>query len=477
MSTAALLSDAKRKLLDKFVREKFARPIEVAAISRCQSSELAPLALAQEQVLMHEQMVKGIPLYNESVTLTFHCPMDRTVLERSVAEVIRRHEIWRTSYDTVRGQPVQVVHPASERFPLPLIDLRHIPGQEREVCIRNLGLSQTVHPFELRRGPLLRAALVAMADTEYRLVMSAHQSIVDGVSVYQIFPVELFAIYRAFSSGQRSPLPEPPLQFSDFARWQREWLSPTEKAKQIAYWRQKLAGQISVPSWPSERARPAERTFRGRIRGFTLPRTVADAAHRLGQRQGTTMFVVLLAGFYSLLHHYTGQDDLIVGTLSPAGRKRCEVHTLLGYFLNPVALRVNLGDDPPFVELLRRVQIAVSEAISNDDVPFEHVVEALRPLPDSSRNPYFNIGISLQPRMPDSGGAWTVTSMDAESGGAMLDLYVAFIDRPEGLHARVQYNPDIFEFREIRRMVEDLQALMQTGALRPQERVSKLYSK
>lgn len=474
MSTAAPLSDAKRKLLDKFVQRKFARPVEIAAISRRSPGELAPLALSQEQVVIRDRTVWRIPLYNESVRLKFCRPMDRAVLERSMAEIIRRHEIWRTSYDTVAGHLVQVVHPAPDHFPLALIDLRHMPEQEREAEVLRLSLAQTARPFDLRSGPLLRATLVAIAASEYWLLMTGHQSIIDGVSVYQIFPAELFAIYQAFSAGRPSPLDGLPLQFSDFASWQRESLSAAETAKQIAYWCGKLTGEIPVLHWPAEKPRPAERTFRSHIRGFTLPRALADAAQALSRRQGTTMFAVLLATFYTLLHHYTGQNDLIVGTLSPAGRKRSQVQGLLGYFLNPVALRVDLGDDPPFVEMLRRAQNVISEAISNDDVPFEQIVETLKPPPDPSRNPYFNVGISLQPHMPDSGGVWSVTSMDAGSGGSMLDLYVAFIDRADGLHVRAQYNPDVLEFQQISGMVEDFQALLDVATARPQERVSSL---
>jgi hypothetical protein len=476
MSTAAQLSDAKRKLFENFVHAQFAKHMGAAPIPKRQPGQLVPLALSQEQLLIREQMVPGIPIYNESVTLKFKRTIDRVILERSMAEIIRRHEIWRTSYGTAAGRLVQVIHPASDSFPVSLIDLRRIPEQEREAYALNFSLAQTARAFDLQAGPLLRADLLAMIDSEYWLVMTAHQSIIDGLAVYQIFPTELFAIYEAFSAGRPSPLDELQLQFADFACWERESLSPTERAKQVAYWRNKLAGEPLL-CWPARKSRTAKPTFRGRIRSFTLPRALADAAHGLGRRYGTTVFVVLLSAFYSLLHLYTGQTDLIIGTLSSAGRKRSEVQGLLGYFLNPVALRVYLGDNPSFVELLRRVQVILSEAISNDDVPFEHVVEALQPHLDHGRNPYFNVGISLQPCMPGAGGAWSVTSMDAESGGSVLDLYIAFIDRPEGLHARVQYNPDIFEFNQIHQAVEDFRSLLEAVAADPRRSISELCRK
>ncbi len=474
MSLVGPLSETKRKLLDSLLRQKVAKPAEAAAIPKRLLSEPVPLALSQEQLLIREQHAGGIPLYNESITLKFKCRIDPAVLRCSMADVVRRHEIWRTNYDVVSGQFVQIVNPAPERFELPFIDLRRGPEWQRKADVRKLSLAQTTRPFDLRKDPLLRATLVAMGDSEYWLVITAHQSIVDGVSVYQIFPKELFTIYQAFSLGLPCPLPELPLQFADFACWQRGYLTAEEKLKQIAYWRAKLANAIPIKSWPARKSRPAERTFRGYIREFTVARGIADAAGALGRSNGSTMFAVLMTTFLTLLHFYAGQDDLVVGTLSPAGRKRSEVQGLLGYFLNPVAIRVDVADNPPFTDLLRRVQVAISEAISHDDVPFEKIVNALDPLHEPGRNPYFDAAISLQPCMPDSGGVWSVTSMDAESGGSALDLYVAFIDRPEGLHARVQYNPDIFQFEEIRRMMDDFQTLLSLAAVQPHERISQL---
>ena len=474
MSLVAPLSETKRRLLDSYLRQKLAKPVEAPAIPRRLSTGPAPLALSQEQILIREQVARGIPLYNESITLKFKCRMDPGILQWSMAEVIRRHEIWRTNYDTVAGQFVQVVNAAPQRFELPFVDLRRGPEWQRKADVRKLSLAQTTRPFDLRNGPLLRATLVAMADSEYWLVITAHQSIVDGVSVYQLFPNELFTIYQAFSLDLPCPFPELPLQFSDFACWQRDYLSAAEEFRQIAYWRRQLAGAIPITCWPARKLRPAERTFRGYIREFTMPRDIADAAAALARSNGTTMFALLMTTFFTLLRSYAGQDDLVVGTLSPAGRKRSETQALLGYFLNPVAIRVNMAGDPSFSELLQRVQITVSEAISHDDVPFERVVSALEPPQDRSRNPYFDAALSLQPCMPDSGGLWSVTSMDAESGGSALDLYVAFIDRPEGLHARVQYNPDVFDFEEMQHMMDDFQALLSLAAARPQERTSQL---
>jgi aspartate racemase len=465
-SKTQTLSGSKRRLLEELLRGKTRRAHSGSTVTRRSDLEPAPLSLMQEQLWLLETSTPSIPaLYNESIRLRMKGPLEIAVLEHSLAEVIRRHEIWRTTYDTLGTRPIQRVHPAPDRFPLAFVDLRHLPPCEQEAAVLQLGKDQSRQRFDFQNGPLLRAVVVGLTDSENWLVMTAHQSIIDGISVYQIFPAELSALYGALSTGRPSPLPELPLQFSDFACWQRTWLS---------YWRRKLSGEIPVLRWPNIKSRPPRQTFRGHIRSFLFPQEVTAGIRRVAKRGGRTIFSVLLATFYTLLHQYTGQSDLIVGTLSPAGRKRSEVERLLGYFLNPVPLRVDISDDPPFAELVRRVQEIASEAISNDDVPFEQVVEIINPAADPTRNPYFSVGISLQPPMPTLASPWSITSMDAESGGAKLDLYIAFIDRPEGLHARVQFNPDIFEVESMTQMVKDFRVLLETIALYPERRASEL---
>ena len=473
------LSEAKRRLLDVLLsHEKPVRRGISGAIPRRTDPVPVPPSLMQEQLWLLETSSPTIPpLYNESITLKMKGALSVAVLERSLAEIIRRHEIWRTTYHTLDGRAVQHVHPAADRFPLTFEDLCDLPPGEREARVLELGKEQAGRHFDLEGGPLLRATLAGVGEAENWLIMTAHQSIVDGVSVYQVFPSELCAIYGAFLASRPSPLPELPLQFSDFAYWQREMLTPEKRDSQLGYWRKKLSGDMPGLRWPDTKPRPPKQTFRGHIRSFPFLAKMAADVRGLARRAGSTEFLVLLAALYGLLHHYTGQSSLTVGTFSPAGRKRSEAQNLLGYFLNPVPLRIDVGDDPSFFEIIRRAQETVSEAISHDDVPFEHVVEALKPPIDPSRNPYFSVAASLQPQMPELQVNWSITSMDAESGGSRWDLYVAFIDRPEGLNARVQYNPDIFAFNEIRQMTDDFRALLERVALHPERRVSELWDR
>jgi hypothetical protein len=467
MSQVTTLSEAKRKLLEKYLRDGAQQPAHPTATkTRKPGDQPAPLSLSQEQLVLRERRLQGNPApYNECITLKMRGPVNVSVLEQSLNEIVRRHEIWRTTYDLSNSQLVQMVHsPDDARITIIEHDLRGMARHEQLAEIKREVGGMVRRPFDLTRGPLLRARLVHVADTEHRLYICAHLSIVDGVSVYQVFPSELCALYLAYLQGQPSPLADLDLQFVDYAYWQRQaWQEQgpgVEQANQIAFWAKRLAGPIPVLNWPTGRARPARETFRGAIRAFTFPGDLIQKVKALSRNDGVTLFMALLAAFVVLLHRYTGQDDIIVGTPSPAGRKRPEVQKLLGYFLNPVALRFDLTAEPTFRQLLRQAQRLTLEALANDDVPLEILCGELRVNPDSSRNPFFTVAISQQPPMPKIDLPWSVTSMDIESGGAPWDLYIAFIDQPAETMARVQYNPDIFPSETIEHVLCDYRELL-----------------
>lgn len=476
MVDVAALSKAKRRLLARYYRERGeAAAAPGSAITPRPRDAPAPVSLSQEQLLRREGRTHSCPaLYNECVALRMRGPLDIAALERSLAEIVRRHEIWRTGYDTGGGQAIQVVHPAPDAIALPVADLRDLPEPAREAEIERAVGEAVRQPFDLKAGPLVRARMFRTAEYEHRLYLSAHLSIIDGVSVYQIFPSELAGLYRAHASGRPSPLPPLPVQFGDYAYWQRHWLQGAELAKQLAYWRNQLAGELPVLDWPADHARPAQETFRGVIRSWEVPARLVEALRALSRQAGVTLFMVLLAAFVSLLHRYTQQEDIIVGTLAPAGRKRSEVQRLLGYFLNPVALRFDLTGDPMFHKLLRQTHQVTLEALSNDDVPLELLAQELKPAPDPSRNPFFTVAISLQPPQPPLDLEWSVTSMDVGSGGAPWDLYLALIQRPTEPVIRVQYNPDVFTDAMITEMLEDYQALLGSVKAAPDERLSRI---
>jgi surfactin family lipopeptide synthetase A len=468
------LSATKQRALLRYLRGELSMRSAEPAIQPMPSGTVPPLSLAQEQ-LWRRSLEVPIPLYNESITLHLNGPLKVEILKRSIAEIIRRHEIWRTSFEVIGGCPSQAVHPAPSAFPLRMVDLRHESEEERQALALHLASEEARRAFDLSTGPLLRALLIQTGDEGYRLAITAHLSIVDGVSVYQVFPRELLTLYNAFSSSRPSPLPELTIQYRDFAYWQRKWLINAQMQRQLEYWRKQLAGELPVLNWPCV-SRPPFRTFRGAIHACNFPVQILTGVRNLCRREATTLFTVLGAAFTILLYRYTGQKEIILGTFAPAGRKRSEVQQLLGHFLNAVPLRIDLSDDPSFCELLKRIQIVTYDAISHDDVPLELLARELLPAVDGSRNPFFTVGVSLQPRTPLLDFGWYVTSMDAQSGGAIWDLYLAFIERSNELLGRIQYNSDLFDLAKIARLVRDLSALLAATVTHPEQRMSELAS-
>jgi hypothetical protein len=468
-------SEAKRKLLENYLRGRVgsSQAISGAIVSR-PAGEAAPLSLAQEQLWIQEEAAAGTRLYNESITIKVNRPLDAGVLHRCFAEIVRRHEIWRTSYDTVDGKLVQVIHPVPFRFPWRVVDLTGLSETEREVELLRVTNESARQPFDLGSGPLLRVMFARLTDTDQRLFLFAHLSILDGVSVYQILPRELAALYEAYSAGQPSPLAELPVQYADYAVWQRRQLADNGLTGQLAYWRRKLAGKLPVLRWPSPSGRPFLQTFGGALQSFALSSCLTATLKEQSRNQRVTLFTVLVASFSALLYSYTRQNELIIGTPSAGGRKRSEVQTLLGYFLNPVALRLNFDGDPTFRELLRRVQQVIAEALTYDDVPIELLAQQLQIMPSRHRNPFFSVGVSLQPQTPTIATEWQVSSMDVDSGGSVWDLYVAFVDRGHGIVGRIQYNPDLFESSTITQTIQDLKNLMQILGSDPERRASQM---
>jgi surfactin family lipopeptide synthetase A len=473
MPDLAHLSEARQKLFE-LQRLGNLRPKSSAAsvAAERRAGNTAPLSLAQEQVWRRDLVATAkAPLYNESITVHRTGSLNVAILEKSLAEIIRRHEIWRTTIDTIDGRPVQIVHPAPATFSLPVVDLQSLPETEREAEAIRLASAEAKPAFDLKRGPLLRAMLVRLGEQSYRLFLTAHQLTVDGVSVYSVFPTELTSIYEAFAAGKESPLPALPTQYADFASWQRQWVTGNVLQEQLNYWQKQLAGELPVLRWPS--VRPPIETFRGAIQPFELPQQLTDQLRELGRHEGVTLFAVLLAGFVALLNRYTAQEDIIVGTVAPAGRKRAEFQKLLGYFLNPVPLRLDLSGDPNFRVLLRRAQKTTLGAISHDDVPLEHLAKRFI-AKDPSRHPFFQTVISLAPSVAELPSGWSMTPMDVESGGARWDLYLELSDRPEGALGRAQYNPDIYEKATVVELLEDFQFLLQSANQNPDLNLSAL---
>ena len=472
MSKEPRLSEAKQRLLEMQKRARLSTPPAPLDQQGTRESPI-PLSFAQEQVWRLDQVAaKLAPLHNESITIHRHGPCDIRALEKSLAEIVRRHEIWRTTFEVVRGKPVQVVHTAPATVKSAVADLRNLAESEREKTALDLATEDARQPFDLHHGPLFRARLITLDDAEHRLYLTAHQIIVDGITVFDVFPYELTTLYESFALGKPSPLAEPETQYADFACWQRRNLAGEAMENQLAYWQKQLAGELPVLQWPNPVGRPACQTYRGAMYSFQLTGALTQSLRDLGRREGVTLFMILLSGLVTLLHKYTSQQDIIIGTLAPSGRKHAEFQRLIGYFLNPVPLRANLRGNPTFRSLLRQMREVTLGAISNDDVPLDLIAERLQVKPDPSRSPFFTGALSLAPDVPPLPPGWSMTYMDVESGGARWDLYLEMSDRSDGMLGRAQYNPDLFSAATIRQTLEDLRRVLEGAATDPARTVS-----
>jgi len=473
MKKATDLSEARRALLDRYLRGNLPQAAStISAIPRRSSTGPAPLSFGQQQLWLLAQLRPDAPMYNEGVTLRLPGVLDVPLLEKSLNEFIKRHEAWRTIFPVIDEQPVQVVQPAAP-LELQVIDLRHLPESAREGEAIRLATEQGIAPFDLAHGPLLRALLVHLSDDDHRLFLTLHHIIFDGVTIYQILLPELHALYEAFSHGKPSPLAPLPIRYTDFATWQRASQQKEDFAQELAYWKEQLAGAPQVLELPADRPRPAVQSSRGSMQAFAFPSQLADALKALSSREGVTLYMTLTAAFQALLHRYTGQTDLVIGTVT-SDRKRPEVQGLVGYFLNTVVLRTKMEGDPTFRELLGRVREVVISARGHEEVPFEYVVKELQPERSLSYTPLIQVMFSYQPPLPELPAGWTCSQMDVQTYTTKFDLSVELDERAEGLIGRFVYNTDLFEDATMLRMIGHLETLLEGIVADPGEHIAQL---
>ncbi len=472
MPETAQLSDAKRRLLTKYLQGRMEGRPAVQAIPRRAPDEAIPLSYAQEQVWLHAQMAPDIPLYNEPVTIHYTGSLDVAALEQSFNEILRRHEAWRTCFVTIDGAPVQKVEP-SVTVPLPVVDLRHLPDEQREAEALRIATEDARKPLDLTQVPLFRVRLIWLRDEEHRLYLNLCHIIFDGVAIYRVFLPELSTLYEAFSTGKPSPLPEPPIQYGDYAAWQRQYMRPEMLSEHVAYWRERLAPEGPVLELPADRPRTPVQSFHGSMYPFKLTSSLTAAIRRLSQSEGTTPFQILLATFAVLLLRYSGEESIAIGSVT-AGRDRPGTQDLLGYFLNTVVLQADLTGDPTFRDLIGRMRKLTVEALEHDCVPFGHLIQELKPTRDLSRAPLFQVMFSLEPPMPEVNPAWRLTQMDVDTGATKYDLYLELDERRDEVLARFHYSTDLFDVETIERMAGHWSSLSEAATSNPALRVSDL---
>ncbi|HEV2736012.1 MAG TPA: condensation domain-containing protein, partial [Longimicrobiaceae bacterium] len=398
---------------------------------------------------------------------------DTAALRASLDELVRRHEALRTVFAEQGGEPVQVVlDPAP--VPLPVVDLSGVPEAEREGRAERLALEEALVPFDLARGPLLRSTLLRLGGEDHVLLLTMHHVVSDAWSM-GVLVREVFVLYDAFSRGEPSPLPELPVQYADYAVWQRAWLSGETLERQLAWWRERLAGAPPRLELPVDRPRPAVLGHRGAVRSLRIDAAAADRLRALGRQEGATLFMTLLAGFAVLLGRWSGQADVVVGT-PIANRTRRETEGLIGFFLNTLALRTDLSGDPTFRELLARVREATLGAYAHQDLPFERILEELQPVRSLSHAPVFQVMLNLQ--NSDEGAAAELPGVQGESFGesAALAKYDLTLYAREGGGIRLDlvYAAELFEDARMEEALDHLSTLLRAVAADPDLRVSRI---
>ncbi len=411
-------------------------------------------------------------MYNECVTIHLPGSLDTAVFVASFNEILRRHEEWRTCFPLENGQPVQKIQ-EYQPGDIAVINLEYLPVSEREPEAFRLALAEADRPFDLAHGPLVRPLLIQLNGEDTRLFLALHHLIFDGFSLYQVLLPELHAIYSAFLRDQPSPLAALPIQYADFATWQREHLDKETLAPHLAYWKKQLADAPMVLNLPTDHPRPQNPAFGGSMYTFALSKALTNEIKGLARRENVTLFMTIVATFQTLLYRYSGQEDILIGT-AISDRRAPEVQNLLGFFLNMVVLRTKMSDNPTFSELLQQVRMTTLEAHTHQDVPFEYLVEELQPERALGQNPLFQVVISLEPPLSTPTAGWTLTQMDVKTNASKFDLYLELDDRPDGLIGRFVYSSDLFERTTIARMVENWQVLLNYVIANPDQRISSL---
>ena len=432
-----------------------------------------PLSFAQQRLWFLQQMEPQSAAYNMTAAVRLSGPLDVEALEQTFTEIVRRHEVLRTTFSNTNGQPVQLIQePCS--LSLPLVDLSASPLEEREQEARRLADKQAQMPFSLASGPLLRVLLLRLAEEEHVLVAVLHHIISDGWSI-GVLVREMMALYEAYRQGQKSPLAELPIQYADYALWQREWLQGAALAEQLEYWRKQLAGAPPLLQLPTDRIRTAARRYEGEAHNFVLQQSLAKNLKEVSRKEGVTPFMTLLASFQVLLQKYTGQNDLIVGT-DIANRNRVETENLIGFFVNQLALRTDLSGDPTFSELLHRVREVTLGAYAHQDLPFDKLVEELQPERSLSHTPLFQVLFVVQ-NAPASSlqlSNLSLSSLDFDNTTSKFDLILMIMETDEGLRGLWRYSTDLFEPATIERMTRQWQTLLANALAQPDTRLNNL---
>ncbi|RKH48164.1 non-ribosomal peptide synthetase [Corallococcus sicarius] len=427
-----------------------------------------PLSFAQQRLWFLDRLHPGSPFYNIPAAVRLDGPLNPEALARGLQELVQRHEALRTTFHTREdGEPVQRIHPHAD-LPLARVDLGHVPEAQKDAEARRLAHEEALKPFDLARAPLIRTTLLRLSEQRHVLLVSVHHIVSDGWSS-RVLVEEMAALYLSFSRGLPSPLPPLPLQYADYAAWQRDWLKGEVLEQQVGWWKQQLAGVPHALELPTDKPRPSVQTFHGAQVPVVLSHATSQGLKALSHQEGATPFMVLLATWQVLLSRYSGQQDFSVG--SPiAGRHLGELEGIVGFFVNTLVLRARVDRRASFLQLLREVKEMALGAYTHQDLPFERLVEELRPARDASRGPLIQVAFSLRnvpPRAPRK-QELTLRPLDVEEATVKFELELGLVESPEGYTGALSYNTDLFEQGTVARMAEHFRTLVEGLVARPE---------
>jgi amino acid adenylation domain-containing protein len=444
----------------------------IPPLTKASRTDPLPLSFAQERLWFWEQLQPGTPTYNLTSSFRIDGDLDVPTLEQSLNEIVRRHEIMRTSFTAVEGQPAQIVTPPFF-VPLSVTDLSDLPESERDLEVRRIAGEEALRSFDLTRAPLWRVRLLRLSVREHAALVSMHHIISDAWSL-GVLVQEIATLYQEFLSGSTSSLPELPVQYADFAQWQREWLKGDVLTDQLAYWKEQLR-DAPLLQLRTDRPRPQVYNSKGSIVPVNLPAELLRELKSLSRKHNVTLFMTLLAAFNVLLHRHTGQDDIVVGT-DIANRTRVEIEKLIGFFVNMLVLRTNLKGDPTFSELLRRVREMSLGAYAHQDVPFAKLVDEFHLRRELTRNPLFQVVFVLQnaPVRDLELSGLTLTPMDLDVKSAPFDLVFVLSETADTLTGAVTYSSELFDRETVEQLIKHYQNVLEGVVADPDRALSEL---
>src|SRR6266567_7164962 len=432
-----------------------------------------PLSFAQQRLWFLDQLQPDNPVYNIPRALRIRGRLSVQALEQSLNEIVRRHESQRTVFKSVRGQPVQVVLPAFP-IPLPVVDLGSVPDSERASEAKRLAVAEAQRPFDLAKGPLLRTTLLRLSDEDHVLLLNTHHIVSDAWSA-AVMIEEIGALYEAFAAHRPSPLPEPAIQYADFAAWQRQWLQGEVLQKQLAYWRTALEGAPAVLELATDRPRPAVRTFLGDYELVPIPRDLIEQLSVFSRKEDTTLFMTLMTAFQALLSRYSGQEQIIVGT-DLASRTSVDTERLIGFFISVLPIHGDVSGDPRFREFLKKMRDVALGAYAHQDLPLDKIVEELQPERSMSHNPLVQVLFVMQntPRVEKKFADLTFHAFEVGVAHSKFDLAVFVVEQHDGILGSWLYSTDLFDAATIRRMAGHYENLLRSILAQPDTRISAL---